>query len=74
MLSLRMADVSSERSSSYRKNREIRILYAVIKNFYLKKWTAPQIKTELYEVHGYSTPALKTVYLFLLMHLNVAGY
>jgi len=35
---------------------------SVIKHFYLKKWTAAQIKTELDEVHGDSAPALKTVY------------
>jgi len=31
---------------------------AVVKYFYLKKWTAVQIKTELDKVHGDSTPAL----------------
>jgi len=36
--------------------------HAVIKHFYLKKWTAAQIKAELDEVHGNSAPTLKTVY------------
>jgi len=35
---------------------------AVIKHFYLKKWTAAQIKAELNEIHGNSTPVLKTIY------------
>ena len=35
---------------------------AVIKHFYLKKWTAAQIKAELDEVHGDTTSTLKTVY------------
>jgi len=35
---------------------------AVIKHFYLKKWTAAQIEAELDEVHGDSAPALKIVY------------
>jgi len=38
---------------------------AVIKHFYLKKWTAAQIKAELDEVHGDSTPALRTVYFWI---------
>ncbi|KMQ87583.1 mariner transposase [Lasius niger] len=38
---------------------------AVIKHFYLKKWTAAQIKAELHEVHGDSAPALKTVYFWI---------
>jgi len=37
----------------------------VIKHFYLKKWTAAQIKAELDEVHGDSAPALKTVYFWI---------
>jgi len=36
--------------------------HAVIKHFYLKKWTAAQIRAELDEVHGDFAPALKTVY------------
>jgi len=39
--------------------------YAVIKHFYLKKWTAAQIKAELNEVHGNSVPALKTIYFWI---------
>jgi len=38
---------------------------AVIKYFYLKKWTAAQIKAELDEVHGDSAPALKIVYFWI---------
>ena len=38
---------------------------AVIKHFYLKKWMAAQIKTELDEVHGDSAPALKMVYFWI---------
>ena len=38
---------------------------AVIKHFYLKKWTAAQIKAELNEVHGNSAPALKTIYFWI---------
>lgn len=38
---------------------------AVIKHFYLKKWTAAQIKAELDEVHGDSAPALKTIYFWI---------
>jgi len=38
---------------------------AVIKYFYLKKWTAAQIKAELDEVYGDSAPALKTVYFWI---------
>jgi len=38
---------------------------AVIKHFYLKKWTAAQIKVELNEVHGNSAPALKTIYFWI---------
>ena len=35
---------------------------AVIKYFYLKEWTAAQIKAELDAVHGKSAPSLHTVY------------
>jgi len=49
--------------SSCRKNGERRI--AVIKHFYLKKWTVAQIKAELDEVHGDSALALKTVYFWI---------
>ena len=38
---------------------------AVIKYFYLKKWTAAQIKAELDDVHGNSAPALKTIYFWM---------
>lgn len=38
---------------------------AVVKHFYLKNWTAAQIKAELDEVHGESAPALMTVYLWI---------
>ncbi|XP_011630294.1 histone-lysine N-methyltransferase SETMAR-like [Pogonomyrmex barbatus] len=38
---------------------------AVIKHFYLKKWTATQIKAEFYEIHEDSAPALKTVYFWI---------
>jgi len=38
---------------------------AVIKHFYLKKWTAAQIKAELDEVHGDSAPTLKIVYFWI---------
>jgi len=38
---------------------------AVIKHFYLKKWTATQIKAELNEVHENSAPALKTIYFWI---------
>jgi len=38
---------------------------AVIKHFYLKKWTAAQIKAELDEVHEDSASALKTVYFWI---------
>nr|XP_033774750.1 histone-lysine N-methyltransferase SETMAR-like [Geotrypetes seraphini] len=38
---------------------------AVIKHFYLKKWTAAQIKFELDEVRGDSAPALKTIYFWI---------
>ena len=40
-------------------------LRAVIKHFYLKKWTAVQIKAELEEFHGDSAPAFKTIYLWI---------
>jgi len=36
-----------------------------IKHFYLKKWTAAQIKAELDEVHGDFAPALNTVYFWI---------
>ena len=39
--------------------------HAVIKHFYLKKWTAAQIKAELNEVHGNSAPTLKTIYFWI---------
>ena len=38
---------------------------AVIKHYYLKKWTAAQIKAELGEVHGDSAPSLKTIYFWI---------
>ena len=38
---------------------------AVIKHFYLKKWTAAQIKIELDDVHGDCAPSLKTVYYWI---------
>jgi len=38
---------------------------AVIKCFYLKKWTAAQIKAKLNEVHGDSSSALKTIYFWI---------
>ena len=38
---------------------------AVIKHFYLKKWTVAQIKAELNEVHGNSAPALKIIYFWI---------
>ncbi|CAK9827513.1 Histone-lysine N-methyltransferase SETMAR [Anthophora retusa] len=38
---------------------------AVIKHFYLKKWTAAQTKAELDEVHGDSAPSLKTIYFWI---------
>ena len=40
-------------------------LRAVIKHFYLKKWTAVQIKAELEEFHGDSAPAFKTIYFWI---------
>lgn len=42
--------------------KEFRI---VIKHFYLKEWTASQIKAELDRVHGKSAPALKTIYFWI---------
>lgn len=38
---------------------------AVIKHFYLKKWTAAQIKAELDAVHGKSAPVKKTIYFWI---------
>ncbi|XP_014486145.1 PREDICTED: histone-lysine N-methyltransferase SETMAR-like [Dinoponera quadriceps] len=38
---------------------------AVIKHFYLRKWTAAGIKAELDDVHGESAPALKTIYFWM---------
>ena len=38
---------------------------AVIKHFYFKKWTAAQIIAELDEVHGDTSPTLKTVYFWI---------
>ncbi|XP_049521685.1 histone-lysine N-methyltransferase SETMAR-like [Dermacentor silvarum] len=38
---------------------------AVIKHFYLKHWTAAQIKAKLSEVHGDSAPSLKTIYYWI---------
>lgn len=37
----------------------------MIKHFYLRKWTAVQIKVELDEVHGDSAPSSQTVYLWI---------
>lgn len=36
--------------------------HAVISHFYLKHWTATQIKAEMKEVHGETAPSLKTGY------------
>ena len=38
---------------------------AVIKHFYLKKWTTAQIKAKLDEVHGDTAPTLKTVHFWI---------
>lgn len=38
----------------------------MIKRFYLKQWTAVQIKAELNEVHGDLTPSLETVYFWII--------
>ena len=42
---------------------------AVVKHFYLKKWTVAQIKVELGEVHGDTETTLKTIY-FLINELT----
>ena len=41
---------------------EVEEFRAVIKHFYLKKWTAAQIEAELDEVHGDPALTLKTVF------------
>ena len=38
---------------------------AVVKHFYLKKWTVAQIKVELGEVHGDTETTLKTIYFLI---------
>lgn len=42
----------------------------VINNFYLKKWTTPQIKSELQEVYIDFATALKII--SVLMNINMA--
>ena len=39
--------------------------HAVIKHFYLKKWSAAKIKAELDEVRADAAPTLKTVYFWI---------
>ena len=38
---------------------------AVIKQFYINKWTVAKIKTELDEVNGNTAPTLKTIYYWI---------
>ena len=38
---------------------------AVVKHYYLKKWTVEQIKAELDKVHEDTAPTLNTVYFWI---------